>query len=168
MEIRDILLPTENRPNDRLILKYALLGPLIGAVLIICLFYLYVFAEELASGGELGDLFGDPPSLSDLLLFLGLVVFYGYILGGMQAIATGVLLKLWTRNRGEFTYLMAAGAAALIGLIALFFLLIIFNSSPTGGAWIALILCAVGVAASLGLRFIFRKSFSGPRASLTP
>jgi hypothetical protein len=160
--------PTHKGKRPRIILIYALAGPPIGGIVAILSIYMYT---AITSGFEiwLDNVRAEPiQTLLSLLMTLVAVAFYGYILGGIQALLTGSFISLFAGKDGKFGYGLAIIAPAFVAL-------------GVGGAWMVfyqirvgftpffeppIMLGAIGVAASVTVRFLFRKQFS-PKFSKT-
>ncbi|MEO1136379.1 MAG: hypothetical protein AAFW68_07190 [Pseudomonadota bacterium] len=87
-------------------------------------------------------------------LFLLLSIVFSYLFGGVQAILTGLFISAFAKRNGKFGYRMA--------------LLASFSGSLLGGLLFArdsltflALLTAIGVLASILIRFVFRNRFGG-------
>ena len=132
---------------------YMIAGPPIGGALFLLGFMGYgIFAE---TGPTFLSKFDETAVLrffATLPMIFGFTLLFGYFLGGLQAAGAGLILTLMSDKNGRFGYGLAFLAAIVPSLL---------------GAWLwmgdapgfAAILFSLGLAASLVLRFLFRKRF---------
>ena len=152
--------PDEGGENWRVsIFPIALfLGPPLGGLMVWVVFAIdYLLSQPFSFPDEL---------VLSALLFLRNVIasvvvmaFCGYVFGGLQAAAAGLLLTFWSDKNGRFSYLKAFLAPMAPGLLVM----AIFYKD--GLLVLTSLLLGLGVASSLALRFLFRKSFAPAEAS---
>ena len=146
-------------PRRRLpiILIYALLGPPVGAIVLLLSMFITSFAEAISREG-LGVLSVENlPSFATIFGVAYIVIAFSYLFGFVQALLTGVILAEWRTRFGGAGYLAAFIAPLCVGLAAYAVLL---PAAPGFGHGVPLLLGAIGIAASLILRFFFRSAFS--------
>ncbi|WDI30799.1 hypothetical protein PUV54_12630 [Hyphococcus flavus] len=140
-------------------LIFLVFGPPIGGLIAIHGFLLYMILQT-----GLSEVF---PEFKFQTL-LGLVLWpiwafmlslYGYIFGGIQAGVTGCILAIIADRNGRFSYQIAVMATLPSSLLAA----IHFGLRGNGELFFAAILAGVSVAASLIVRFLFRKRFQPVR-----
>ncbi|NOX84135.1 MAG: hypothetical protein GXP06_14355 [Alphaproteobacteria bacterium] len=144
-----------------IILIYTLAGPPIGGIIAMLSIYVYL-AIETGFQSWLDNVRAEP-----IQIFLSLsrafitVAFYGYIFGGIQALLTGIYISLNSGNDGKFGYGLAITASVFVAL-AVTAVLTAFYQIRSGYAFLVapIILGAIGIAASVIVRFLFRKRFS--------
>lgn len=101
--------PSDGRPRDGTVIVAALLlGPVIGTVLLVLPFSLYLSVLSLVEPNA-------PDGVLDLLIgatgFVGLSVVFGFLLGSVPAVVGGLLYAALRRGLGE-----NAGTAAFCAL----------------------------------------------------
>lgn len=142
---------------------YTGLGPPIGGVLTsLSLFAVAMFE---AGGGSLtGFSTRALESVLGLIVLIPISALYGYYLGGIQAFLTGAIIAFASRSKGGFGYVTAFLAPLAVGVVAGVLMVTDFRLDFTrvvpGEYMMAAILAAIGVVASLILRFLFRRRFA--------
>ena len=145
-------------PRAMIFFIYLLAGPPAGATLFVAGVVAYGIGLQL-SGAGVGIGYNGPSETSMLQTIATIPVFWivasvlSYIFGGLQAAGTGLLLTFMSGEDGRFGY----GLAFFAALVPSFFGAVLFGRDAPG--YFA-VLFAIGVAASLILRFHFRKRFS--------
>ena len=146
-------------PRRRLpiVLIYAFLGPPVGAIVLLLSMFITSFAEAISREG-LGALSIENLSSSASYFSIAhIFIAFSYLFGFVQALLTGVILAEWRARFGGAGYLAAFIAPLCVGLAAYAVLL---PAAPGFGHGVPLLLGAIGIAASLILRFFFRSIFS--------
>ena len=135
-------IPRSNR--GWVVLIMTVFGPLFGAAWFFSGFMIVQAVEEASV----------EPMLS--LVWLPFVVPVGYLAGGPQAFAVGLLLAIGSDQDGRFSYASAFVVSLIVGFIGI----------PVS-AWVldwgyefGVVLCVVGVAAALTVRWVFTRRFS--------
>ncbi len=153
--------PTSKGRRPRIILIYVLAGPPIGGIIAMLAIYMYL-AIETGFQPWLDNVRAEPiQTILSLPMTFIIVALYGYIFGGIQALLTGIYISLNSGKNGKFGYKLAITASAFVALVVTA-VLTAFYQIRTGYAVLAvpIILGAIGIAASVLVRFFFRKRFS--------
>ncbi len=139
---------------------YLIFGPPIGGLATILTFLILsaVLAGDL---GLLGDASGEGfIQLFFLPIWVVMLSLWGYVLGGVQAAMTGLILAACSDLDGRFGY----DRAILATLPPSIFAGILIgkdyvNDYDAGHGFLTLVLAVASIVASLVLRYIFRKRF---------
>lgn len=149
----------KHEPRRRLpiIFIYALLGPPVGAIVFLSGALLAAAYQSLKLNGWEGV------SLSDALQSLAVVpvvllyaIPFSYLFGFVQALLTGVALAELRARTGKARYLEAVLVPLVIGAGA--YAVMAAGLYPVYDFAAAIV--AIGIAASLVLRFLFRRAFA--------
>lgn len=133
---------------------YVIFGPPIGAIIVV----FTVLVVTMYDGGidlTYGSWIELIQALSWFLMITLFALMYSYLVGGVQAALTGVIVACLSSNNGRFGYGLALAAPALVGLVAGIVLAYPLNT----GAQLSAYLGVIGVLANLAIRFLFRKRF---------
>jgi len=134
---------------------YSLAGPPIGG-------FLTSIAEiaDFRYGPTLKQLIDSPfTTMSDLMQLIFSLTFGGYIFGGFQAAACGLLLMTMSDHQARFSYLQASVASVVVAVSAAAILVFLFGLDLVSAFFVV----AAGPPTSLILRFLFRKRFAPMR-----
>ena len=145
---------SENR-RGMIIGLYLLVGPPIGAAIIVALLWVAMFLS-FVDGGQINI---DGADLSNGLGVLAVVSVLAapvsYFFGGIQALVTGIIIACFSDKDGKFGYGLAL-LAPVAPCVAAAFVLDVERGEPNWGAFFGV----VGVLASLIVRLLFRQRFS--------
>ena len=134
---------------------YLVFGPPIGGFLVINGFVISMGVNM--GGAELISKL-NVQSFFDVLMwpFWSMVLsLFGYLFGGIQAAITGLVLVLMSDERGHFSY-----RTAIIATLPSSLLTAIFLATEGDSQWLFIaILALVSIAASVLVRYFFRKRF---------
>lgn len=145
----------KNGKRGNIILFYIFVGPPVGGMLV----FLYLFVFSLLSGAAdfwTDSFFKEP--LEALSTFAGnfiLVTLLSYVFGGVQALATGLLISTISGPEGNFSYVVALIIPAIVGATVMLALAEAYQMPLGIGAFLG----AIGVGASILIRFLFRRRF---------
>lgn len=156
--------PENKTPHERkpvpIILLWFFVGPPVGGLLTVLgtvLFLSFEFdireALNVLGGISLYEMVWIP-----IYLLFGSLM--GYVFGGVQALLTALLLKRWYKINGTVGYGAAAGAAAVVGLLAAILLTAFSGEAAITDFKLSVVLFLAGIAASVVVRFLFRRSLS--------
>lgn len=144
---------------SRIVLIYGLFGPPIGG-LIVYVYYLIdsFFLSRMPNFVDRHYDFVD----AIFSIAAGFIAFplLGYAFGGVQALLTGLLIKTLAGPEGKFGYLTVLLAATVVGA-SVGALLVSGYVTAIGFApiTIVIVLGVIGIAASIIVRFLFRRRF---------
>ena len=147
--------PAELAPtSNRIALIYGLFGPPVGGIFV----WVYYWIERVVDEVLLYEsIFEGVISIVGTIVGFALL---GYPFGGIQALLTGLLIKAIAGPQGKFGYLTALIAPSIIGGVASVILCAGYiGALDNAPIEIAAFIAVIGIAASLALRFLFRKRF---------
>ncbi|MEO1240530.1 MAG: hypothetical protein AAFX54_01355 [Pseudomonadota bacterium] len=149
--------------KPRIVLIYGLFGPPIGGFIV----YIFILGSVFTNDYWWSDIQEYPLQEYPLEYILGLMAVFvgipltGYVFGGVHALLTGTLVKYMSNQDGHFGYFTAFWAAFLVGITVGLVLSVGYLLSAGAAPVEAFaILALIGVASSLTVRFLFRRTFS--------
>lgn len=127
-----------------IIIVFTLFGPPIGTAIL----FIGLSAWELTATMDLEGL--------KIFALLPVGILFGYFFGGLQALACGILLAVYARSIGRFSYFAALVVSLFVGGIAM----VVLSASDSGLAGLVAILLAIGILSALLIRLLFARRFS--------
>ena len=119
-------------------------GPPVGGLIILIALAIIAAVEGSPSGAVMA------------FSMLPIVIVSAYLLGGLQAIAVGVILAVFSRPEGRFSYLQALIVSSAVGAVVMAIMIV-----TTPDAYqLAILLLAVGFIAACTIRMMFFRRFS--------